>query len=171
MAAASSITRRKQVRDETFKLLIENGLTGWKVRYNSRMTRALGRCIPSQKTIEYQPRYMAQNDWAQVRTTVLHEVAHAIAITKYGHFMGGGHGATWARIARELGLENPSAINHTANLTAKFTGTCGGCNGTWQRNRRVHGAICPPCRRKYTSEVLQNGSSEQRYSITWKRND
>lgn len=170
MAAASSITRRKQVRDETFKLLTENGLQGWKVRFNPRLTRALGRCIPSQKTIEYQPRYMQQNDWEQVRTTVLHEVAHAISCTKYGRF-GGGHGAQWARIARELGLENPSAINTTAKLTKKFTGTCDGCKETWQRDRQMHGAMHPTCRRKYQSEVLANGSSEQRYSITWKRND
>lgn len=56
-------TRKKQVRDETFKLLTENGLTGWKVRFNPRLTRALGRCIPSLKTIEYQPKFMELNDW------------------------------------------------------------------------------------------------------------
>lgn len=164
-------TLRKQVRDETMKMLVENGLTGWKVRYNSRMTRALGRCIPSQKTIEYQPRYMQQNGWEQVKTTVIHEVAHAVSITRHGQFIGGGHGAVWAKIARELGLADPSAINTTAKLTKKFTGICEGCGDQWQRDRRIHGAMHPTCRRKYQSEVLANGSSEQRYSITWKRND
>lgn len=163
-------TRRKQVRDETFKLLTENGLEGWKVRFNPKLSRALGRCIPSQKTIEYQPRYMQQNGWEQVNTTIKHEVAHAISTSRYGR-LGGGHGAAWARIARELGLENPSAINTTAKLTKKFTGTCDGCNQTWERDRRVHGAACPPCRREHLNELREHGVSTKRYSIRWKRND
>ena len=152
------VPRRKQVRDETFRLLTQNGLTGWKVRFNPRLTRALGRCIPSQKVIEYQPRYMEQNDWEQVLTTIRHEVAHAM--TPRHH-----HDAVWAAAARKLGLKNPSAINRTAVLTKKFTGTCDGCKNTWQRNRRVHGAICPPCHRAYKA-----GDTERRYSIRWTRN-
>lgn len=162
--------RNTQVRDETFRLLTSNGLQGWKVRFNPRLTRALGRCIPSQKTIEYQPRYMQQNDWEQVLTTIQHEVAHAISCTRYGR-LGGGHGAAWARIARELGLENPSAINRTANLTKKFVGTCDGCGETWQRDRTMRGACCPSCRRKHLAELREHGKSEQRYSIRWTRND
>lgn len=163
-------TLRKQVRDETFKLLRANGLEGWHVRFNPRLSRALGRCIPSQKTIEYQPRYMQQNDWAQVRTTILHEVAHAISCTKYGR-LGGGHGAAWQREAYKLGLENPSAINTTAKLTKRFTGKCDGCGNEWQRDRRIHGAACPPCRRTYMSEMMTAGVSKQRFSIRWTRND
>lgn len=163
---SETITRRKQVRDDTFKLLTQQGLEGWKVRFNPRMTRALGRCIPSQKTIEYQPRYMQQNGYEQVLTTVIHEVAHAVSITRYGVWAGGGHGANWARVARELGLENPKAINTTAKLTKKFTGTCPGCNQTWERDRRMMGAICPPCRRAHLA-----GDTERRYTINWTRND
>lgn len=156
--------RRKQVRDETFKLLNQEGLTGWKVRFNPRLSRALGRCIPSLKTIEYQPRYMEQNDMEQVLTTIKHEVAHAIAGAYHGH------DAYWASIARRLGLENPSAINHTATLTKKFTGTCEGCGETWQRDRRMIGAICPPCRRKRLNEIATTGTSNHRMSIVWTRN-
>lgn len=154
------VPRRKQVRDETFRLLLANGASGWRVRYNPRLSRALGRCIPSQKTIEYQPRYMEQNDWEQVLTTIKHEVAHALA---GGHH---GHDYHWASIARGLGLENPSAVNHTATLAKKFTGTCPGCDHKWERDRRVQSAICPPCRRAYLA-----GDTERRYSITWTRNN
>lgn len=152
------VPRRKQVRDATFKLLLENGAEGWKVRFNPRLTRALGRCIPSQKVIEYQPRYMEQNDWEQVYTTIMHEVAHAL--TPRHH-----HDATWAAMARKLGLQNPSAINRTAVLSAKFTGTCDGCKQEWQRNRRAHRAVCPSCYRKY-----REGDTAQRYSIRWTAN-
>ncbi len=149
--------RRKQVRDETFKLLTENGLTGWRVRFNSRLTRALGRCIPSQKTIEYQPRFMDENDWDEVVMTIRHEVAHAL--TPHN-----GHGMAWRAKCIELG-GNGKQYNNTANLTAKFKGTCGGCGTTVDRNRRVHGAIHPSCYRLY-----QAGETERRYSITWTRN-
>lgn len=154
--------RRKQVRDETFKLLTENGLSGWRVRFNPRLTRALGRCIPSQKTIEYQPRFMEQNDWDEVVMTIRHEVAHAL--TPRHH-----HDAVWAAKCRELG-GNGKATNSTATLTMKFTGTCDGCSQTWQRNRRVNGAACPSCRQKRTAEIRENGTSEQKCSIRWTRN-
>lgn len=151
--------RRKQVRDETFRLLTENGLEGWRVRFNPRLTRALGRCIPSLKTIEYQPRYMEQNDWDQVLTTIQHEVAHAM--TPRHH-----HDAVWAATARKLGLKDPSAINKTATLTKRFTGTCPGCKNEWQRDRRVIGAMCPPCRR-----LNLGGETKRRYSLVWTRNN
>lgn len=162
---ATKTVRRKQVRDLTFKLLTENGLEGWHVRFNPRLTRALGRCSYYSKTIDYQPRYMAQNDWEQVRTTILHEVAHAIA----GQYAG--HGASWARAARALGLENPSAINHTATLTKKFTGTCEGCGVTVQRDRRQHGIVHTACQTKRLAEIRETGKSEQRATIRWTRND
>lgn len=151
--------RRKQVRDETFKLLKQEGLDGWKVRFNPRLTRALGRCIPSLKTIEYQPRYMEQNDIAQVLGTIQHEVAHAVVGARHGH------DAVWAATAKRLGVEDPSAINRTATLTKKFTGKCSGCDATWQRDRRLVGAIHPPCRR-----ANQDGDTERRYTLVWTRN-
>lgn len=156
--------RRKQVRDETMKLLLAEGMTGWKIRYNSRLSRALGRCIPSQKTIEYQPRYMEQNDWEQVRGTILHEAAHAISIHRYGIYAGGGHGGNWARVARELGLDNPSAINRTATLTKKFTGTCPGCNRTVQKDRRASNA-CGKCCNEHAG-----GLYSPRFAFVWTRN-
>lgn len=157
---ATHTVRRKQVRDLTFKLLTEHGLTGWRVRFNPRLTRALGRCNHTDKVIDYQPRYMKQNDWEQVKSTILHEVAHAMA----GPYAG--HGWTWQQYAKGLGLENPSAVSYTAKLTRKFTGTCPGCSYEWQRDRRAIGAVCPPCRRLHLA-----GETERRYTINWTRND
>lgn len=156
-----TVPRRKRVRDETFKLLTENGMTGWRVRFNPRLTRALGRCNYRTKTIEYQPRYMEQNDWAQVQTTVLHEVAHAIV--GYGH----GHGATWAQAARRLGLADPSAINSTATLSKRFTGTCPNaeCGRTIERDRR-NSQACGKCCRELNNNVFTN-----RFAFVWTRND
>lgn len=152
------VPRRKQVRDETFRLLTENGLTGWRVRFNPRLTRALGRCIASQKTIEYQPAYMEQNDWEQVLGTIQHEVAHALTPRH-------GHDAVWAAKARELGLKNPSAINRTANLKRKFTGTCPGCKKTTQADRRGRYA-CSSCCNQFAGGLFSPA-----YAFVWTRND
>ena len=151
--------RRKQVRDETFKLLKQEGLDGWRVRFNPRLSRALGRCIPSTKTIEYQPRYMEQNAMEQVLSTIQHEVAHAVAGAHHGH------DAHWASIARRLGVKNPSAIATGVTLTRKFTGTCQGCNNQWHRDKRTHGAICPTCRR-----IRMTTEPTRKCSIIWTRN-
>lgn len=156
--------RRKQVRDLTFKLLKQEGLEGWRVRFNPRLTRALGRCIPSLKTIEYQPRYMEQNDMEQVLSTIRHEVAHAVAGAYHGH------DAYWASIARRLGVKDPSAINHTATLVKKFTGTCPTCGNTWERDRRAIGAMCPKCNHARRMEIIATGASTIRATIDWVRN-
>lgn len=161
---ATEKVRRKQVRDLTFKLLTENGLDGWKVRFNPRLTRALGRCWESRKTIEYQPRYMEQNPWSEVEQTVRHEVAHAVAGARAGH------GARWVREALRLGVKNPSSTSKNAVLTKKFTATCEGCGAQVHRDRRTYGIIHPTCYRKYQDEKAEKGESTQRYSFTWARN-
>lgn len=146
--------RRKQVRDETMKLLIQEGLTGWRVRFNPRLTRALGRCIPSQKTIEYQPRYMEQNNWDNVEQTIRHEVAHAVAGAYHGH------DSYWASIARRLGVDNPSPYNHEATLTKKFKGTCPGCGREIQKDRR-NSSSCGKC---------SGGLYNPAFAFVWTRN-
>ena len=157
--ATKALTRRNHVRNATFKLLKQEGLTGWRVRFNSRLTRALGQCNYTTKTIEYQPRYMEQNDMAQVLTTIQHEVAHAVA----GY--GAAHGAQWREVARRLGLENPGAINRTATLTRKFTGTC--VNGhTTTADRRNLRSACGKCCNEHNGVLF---SAE--YKFTWTRND
>jgi predicted SprT family Zn-dependent metalloprotease len=146
--------RRKQVRDETMKLLTENGLTGWKVRFNPRLTRALGRCIASQKTIEYQPKFMELNDWDEVVMTIRHEVAHAISPRWEGH------GAIWRANCIKLG-GNGKQYNTTATIHYKFTGTCHGCGKEVKRNKRSNSS-CARC---------SGGRYNPDYALVWTRND
>lgn len=146
--------RRKQVRDETFKLLTQEGLEGWRVRFNPRLTRALGRCIASTKTIEYQPRYMEQNTMENVLQTIRHEVAHAVAGARNGH------NAIWAAHARRLGVTNPSATAEGVTLTKRFTGTCPTCKRTIERDRRKD-ISCGKCSRVY----------DPKHKMIWTRND
>lgn len=144
--------RRKQVRDLTFKLLTEHGLTSWKVRFSNRMTRALGQCAHYSKTISYQQRYIEQNDWAEIENTIRHEVAHAIAGANAGH------GAAWQRVAIQLGA-NPRSTSTGAKLTRKFKGTCPTCGREIHRDRRT-GISCGKCSATY----------DPRHVFVWTRN-
>lgn len=145
--------RRTQVRDETMKLLIAQGITGWRVRFNPRMTRALGRCIYGRKTIEYQPKYMDENTLDEVIMTIRHEVAHASVASYHGH------DSVWRAKCIELG-GNGKRYNNTANLSRKFTGTCPTCKREIQKDRRTQQACGKCC----------GGTYEAKHAFVWTRN-
>lgn len=149
--------RRKQVRNETFKLLAQHGATGWRVRFNPRLTRALGRCIYNTKTIEYQPKFMDENDWDEVVMTIRHEVAHALSPSYAGH------GAIWRAKCLELG-GNGKQYNTTANLSKKFKGTCPNCGETTETNRRTRSACAKCC------NAHAGGLFSPQYMFIWTRN-
>lgn len=85
-------------------------LIGWKVKINNRITRALGRCCYTTKTIELQGRYVKDNTVAQVTDTILHEIAHALAGPRAGH------GLEWKRWAVRVGAK-PEATVDAASIT------------------------------------------------------
>lgn len=90
-------------------------LIGWKVKINNRLTRALGRCCYTTKTIELQGRYVKDNTVAQVTDTILHEIAHALA----GH--SAGHGSEWKMWAVRVGAKPEStADSATINCKRKY---------------------------------------------------
>ena len=67
-------------------LMAEHGLTagGWSFAFNRRK-RSLGICNYTGKRIELSSAFVARNDEAAVRDTILHEIAHALAGQKAGH--------------------------------------------------------------------------------------
>jgi hypothetical protein len=73
-------------------------LTGWRIVFNPRLRRALGRCHYTKKHIELCPKYVACNDVAQVRDTILHEIAHALCP---GH----NHDKVWSATAKRIGAD------------------------------------------------------------------
>jgi len=91
------------------------GLTDWSLKFNNRLTRALGRCLFVQKTIELQTRFVKENSEAVVLDTIRHEIAHALA----GHKAG--HGYEWKMWAVKVGA-NPEATVDAGSikLTRKY---------------------------------------------------
>lgn len=82
-------------------VMADHGLIeqGWKVVINKRLSRALGRCCYSKKTIEFCEDHVKGDSFETIRDTLLHEIAHALVGP--GH----GHGDVWKRMAVRVGAD------------------------------------------------------------------
>ena len=78
------------------RLMDEHGLTGWTLAFGEARTR-LGACHFRHHVIRISRTHALEGSEEQIRDTVLHEIAHAIA----GH--GAGHGPLWKATARRIG--------------------------------------------------------------------
>ena len=77
-------------------LMDEHGLHRWSLIFDSAKRRA-GLCRYDTRTISLSRPLTALYSADEVRETVLHEIAHALAGPKAGH------GPAWRRVAREIG--------------------------------------------------------------------
>lgn len=89
-------------------MLDEHGLTDWAVRIDNAQRR-LGACFYSQKVISLSRQYIAVGTDAQLRDTILHEIAHAHA----GH--AAGHGQEWKDAAARIGAD-PTRLSHAPEM-------------------------------------------------------
>jgi len=77
-------------------LMEDNRLVSWSFAFDNAKRRC-GMCSFRTRTISLSRHFVAMNDEAEVRDTVLHEIAHALAGAAAGH------GAHWQRAAMQLG--------------------------------------------------------------------
>lgn len=85
-----------EARSLALSLIAEHGLSDWRFAFNRRR-RAFGLCDYTYRTIYLSAVLTELNDEAQVRGTILHEIAHALA----GHEAG--HGPKWQEVALQIG--------------------------------------------------------------------
>lgn len=118
-------------------LIQEHGLDGWSFQFDSAQKRA-GACAFNTKVISLSRFYCIKASDAQVRDTVLHEIAHALAGPKHNH------DATWKRIARSIGCTADRC--HTVDFApAKYIASCSRCGWHQKKNRRLRGGVCKTC--------------------------
>ena len=90
--------RLVEVAREARALMDEHGLESWTFRF-SAAERRLGECREREMVIRLSRRHAVNGDPREVRDTILHEIAHALAGAEARH------GPAWKAVARRLGAK------------------------------------------------------------------
>ena len=124
--------------------------TGWHVDFDLAPRRA-AQCMYNEERIQLAVGHCLKADPHEVRNTVLHEIAHAIAGP--GHH----HDEHWKRIARQIGCtaERCTRVKHSAG---RWIGRCG-CGGRIYRRQRLTRALRFASCRKCGQRVHWTGNT------------
>ena len=133
-------------------------LDDWSFQFD-RSKRRFGVCKHQSKTIGLSFYLVRMNPEAEVKNTILHEIAHAIA----GHKAG--HGPEWKEVCRCVGAD-PVRCYSSDEVKApppNWIGTCTACGKEYERLRLSKRARASSC------SVCSKGTYQERYRITWRR--
>jgi hypothetical protein len=121
------------------QLLAQHGLTDWQVVFDDAKRRA-GQCRYADRVISLSAGLTRLHPPGEVRDTVLHEIAHALAGP------GAGHGPRWRAQARAIGCTGRRCVSPDApRLPGAWLGVCP-AGHTVERHRRPERVLaCPRC--------------------------
>ena len=152
-------------------LLLEHGLSNWTFKYD-RAARRFGSCAYRGRTITLSWKLTMLNDEPQVRNTILHEIAHALA-------PGAGHGPTWRAACARLGIEaercfTAQQVAMPARRASRYEVGCPRC-AWWHPRHRLGGRtlICKAChtpviyRERATSRCFRLVRQGRRAAVEW----
>ncbi|HEX8525001.1 MAG TPA: SprT-like domain-containing protein [Tepidisphaeraceae bacterium] len=133
-------------RDLARELMKQHGLSGWTFRYD-HARRRFGSCRYRAKVITLSKPLTFLNTEDQVRDTILHEIAHALAPED-------GHGAKWKAVCRQIGA-NPKRCYSDEEVVspprreARYEIGCARC-GWWHDRHRTtrRKLVCRACRER-----------------------
>ena len=105
---------------------------GWRFQFDTAKRR-FGVCRYGRKRIGLSKPLTEANDIEQVRDTILHEIAHALAGYEAGH------GPEWKKVCVQIGAkpERCYTSEDTNTIAGKYRAVCGGCGKTHTRHKRV----------------------------------
>lgn len=120
-------------------LLVRHGLPDWQVTFDSAKRRA-GVCRYADKTIGLSGPLTALHSYDDVRDTVLHEIAHALAGPEHGH------DAHWRKVAMGIGCSGDRCVStDSPRVKAAWLGVCS-AGHTQERHKRPERVItCGTC--------------------------
>ena len=148
--------RAAGIREAARALFNAHGLTGWEFGFNSNVRRA-GVCFYPHRgepgRIELSVHFAEKNTDAEVRDTLLHELAHALVGP--GH----GHDAVWRAKCRQIGAKPEACYGDEVEMPrGRWRAVCAGCTSEYDRHRRparTDGWYCRPCGRDRGKLVWQ----------------
>lgn len=102
----------------------------WSFAFDRSKTR-FGKCNYRKKQISLSKHLVELNGEAEVRDTILHEIAHALLPR------GAGHGPAWKSLALSIGCNGRRCFGQeVARPAPKYQGTCPSCRRVIYRYRR-----------------------------------
>ena len=132
-------------RNLAVQLMKQHGLSDWTFRFD-HARRRFGSCRCRSKVITLSRPLTFLNEEAQVRDTILHEIAHALT-------SGDGHGARWKAKCREIGADpkrtyTDEEVVSPPRRVAPFEIGCERCGWWHDRHRRTRRKlVCRVCRK------------------------
>ncbi|HEY2587403.1 MAG TPA: SprT-like domain-containing protein [Tepidisphaeraceae bacterium] len=135
--------------------MAQHGLAGWSFRFD-HAKRRFGSCQHRERTITLSRPLVLLNDVAEVRDTILHEIAHALT-------PGDGHGPKWRAACRRVGARpvrcySDHTVRSPARPPAPYRLGCGRCDWWVERRRRTRTRyICRRCSGPLTYRELIPG--------------
>lgn len=132
--------RARAAQHLAVQLMTQHGLLNWRFDFNRRKG-SMGLCVHSRRTIELSIHFVERNPTAEIRDTVLHEIAHALVGAKHGH------DEVWKRKCQEIGAR-PERCGIADMPKGKWQARCDGCSTSFHRHRkpvRTRGWFCRTC--------------------------
>ena len=114
-------------------LISQHGLNQWRFEYD-RAKRRAGLCHYGRKVISLSSYYVEKNidNLEEIKDTILHEIAHAIAGYQAGH------GWAWKLVCMRIGA-NPKRCYDESEVDmpeGRWKATCPTCSKTFHMHRR-----------------------------------
>lgn len=130
------------------RLMDQYGLSGWVLTFDRAKTRA-GICRADRRQIGLSRVLTGLHGEAEVRDTVLHEIAHALVGVEHGH------DAVWRARARSIGCSGARCLPASAGvLPGRWRGVCPAGHETTRHRRPVRVASCGACSRTFDSSAV-----------------
>ena len=143
------------------ELLVEHDLNNYELGLH-RGRRLLGKCWIDLHRITLSKYFVEACQWADVKLTVLHEIAHAIDARRRGRTA---HDRVFRQIAKSIGAST-SRSRTLDKVPRKYIGYCSFCLtefGSYVNHKK--GRYCAKCCDKYNG-----GKVSEEYRILWREN-
>lgn len=135
-------------------LLALHQLHGWEVQLD-RARRRAGLCDERNRRISVSRHLMALYSEAEVRETLLHEIAHALVGNQHGH------DAVWAAKARQIGASGSRLVPPQApRIAGRWSGRCPAGHEVDRTRRPSVPLACTRCARRFSLENLISWSHD-----------
>jgi hypothetical protein len=130
------------------RLLDEHGLTDWALVFD-RAKRRAGVCRPDRKQVGLSAPLTALHPEAEVRDTLLHEIAHALVGPRHGH------DEVWRATAVRIGCSGQRCSSAEApGIEGSWVGTCPAGHRVTRHRRPERPSSCRSCASSFDAAHL-----------------